>query len=55
MLDLLNSLFEDNPDYNDSPCAECKRRFHCPNDDPEEPDYCSWYLVGHDRLEDYDL
>ena len=48
-------LFEECRDYDDSPCDSCCRRFHCPNNDPEEPEYCSWYLVGHNRLEDYDL
>ena len=46
-------LFEECKDYDDSPCNSCCRRFHCPNNDPEEPEYCSWYLVGHNRLEDY--
>ena len=46
MLDLLN-LGEESTDYDDSPCYSCKRRFHCPNNDPEEPQYCSWYLTNY--------
>lgn len=28
----------------DNPCDNCALRFNCPNDDPEEPDYCPWFI-----------
>ena len=27
-----------------NPCDDCALRFNCPNDDPEEPDYCPWFI-----------
>lgn len=28
----------------DNQCDDCALRFNCPNDDPEEPDYCPWFI-----------
>ena len=46
MLDLLNSLFNREDSLDDNLCGMCKRRFNCPVDDPEDPQYCLWYLTG---------